>query len=316
MRRLPPLIARDRQVDAIEREIQRIFDNVIYMPLLVILGMNEIQNRKGGRIESIIEMIRSGRIVYQDGAFRGTFNAASSSFFRKLGAKYDAKLKAWKLDYGRVPPDLLVAQVAAQNEAKRLEQQLLTAIDGLNADMKQATQQLAMKYEDTYRMLDRDFIESVKSISIPASMNEGMTRKLSEDWANNTSLYIKKWTDENIITLREKVKGHALAGGRAEGLEKIIRENYNVSRSKAKFLARQETALAVSKFQESRYRDVGITRYVWGSSGDQRERADHRRLNGQVFSWDNPPITDTRTGQKNNPGEDWNCRCFSIPIVD
>ena len=71
----------------------------------------------------------------------------------------------------------------------------------------------------------------------------------------------------------------------------------------------------VSKYRQIRYEDVGIRRYMWSTSGDVRVRHDHKELNGKIFYFDNPPITDKATGARNNPGEDFGCRCVAIPVM-
>ena len=71
----------------------------------------------------------------------------------------------------------------------------------------------------------------------------------------------------------------------------------------------------VSKYRQIRYEEVGIDNYIWSTSHDSRVRHDHRELQGKVFSFSNPPITDKATGARNNPGEDFGCRCVAIPVM-
>jgi SPP1 gp7 family putative phage head morphogenesis protein len=67
-------------------------------------------------------------------------------------------------------------------------------------------------------------------------------------------------------------------------MERIIMDNYGVGQRKAKFLARQETALLMSKFHEQRYKEIGVTKYIWSTSNDgDRVRDDHKVLNNKVF---------------------------------
>ncbi len=47
--------------------------------------------------------------------------------------------------------------------------------------------------------------------------------------------------------------------------------------------------------------------YIWHTVGDHKVRGEHARRNGQTFSWANPPDDE-------NPGEDYNCRCWAEPI--
>ena len=81
-------------------------------------------------------------------------------------------------------------------------------------------------------------------------------------------------------------------------------------------MARQETKLLVAEYRKNRFKQEGVTKYRWSTVLDGRERKLHRELNGKIFSWDNPPIIDERTGERGNPAEAYNCRCKAIPIID
>jgi SPP1 gp7 family putative phage head morphogenesis protein len=93
-----------------------------------------------------------------------------------------------------------------------------------------------------------------------------------------------------------------------------------VSANKAKFLARQETSLMTTKLKETRYREAGVNEYKWKTVAGSKlhpVRPSHKILEGRIFRWDDPPIT-TPPGEavrRNNPGQDYNCRCFAQPIV-
>jgi SPP1 gp7 family putative phage head morphogenesis protein len=70
-----------------------------------------------------------------------------------------------------------------------------------------------------------------------------------------------------------------------------------------------------SKFKQVKYESVGVSKYKWSIS-NVRTRPDHKALNGKVFSFDDPPISNTSTGARNNPGEDFGCNCQAIPIIE
>jgi SPP1 gp7 family putative phage head morphogenesis protein len=139
--------------------------------------------------------------------------------------------------------------------------------------------------------------------------------QITKDYSENLKLYIKNFTDEQIIKLRTEVENNVYVGFRAEKLKKIILERYEVTNNKAKFLARQETSLLTSKYRELRYQQSGIRKYQWSTSHDSRVRHDHKELDGKIFSFDDPPVVNDR-GDKKNPGEDFNCRCLAIPIIE
>ena len=103
-------------------------------------------------------------------------------------------------------------------------------------------------------------------------------------------------------------------GIRAEGLVEIIQKQFGVSERKALFLAKQETSLLMSKYRETRYKEVGLNEYIWSTSQDSRVRPDHRKLNRKSFSFDSPPVVNEK-GDKKNPGEDFGCRCVPKAII-
>ena len=162
----------------------------------------------------------------------------------------------------------------------------------------------------------RAFEKAVRAISISPKLTEAQRDIIADEWGRNLNKYIKSWADKTIFELRDRVQANTFAGRRAEALEDVIRENYGVSQRKAQFLARQETSLLMSKFRETRYGQIGVRRYRWSTSHDERVRSDHKHLNGKVFSFDSPPVTDARTGARNNPGEDFGCRCVAVGLVD
>ena len=104
-------------------------------------------------------------------------------------------------------------------------------------------------------------------------------------------------------------------GMRVEALAGSIAERFSVSDSRAELIARDQVLKLNAQISQTRLRAVGVERYTWSASRDDRVRPDHEELDGQEFSFDDPPITCKRTGETNNPGEDFQCRCVAIPIL-
>ncbi|BAU93399.1 putative bacteriophage protein [Methylorubrum populi] len=104
-------------------------------------------------------------------------------------------------------------------------------------------------------------------------------------------------------------------GMRAETLAKAIMEGEGVSRSKATLIARTECGRAATTLTRARAEHVGSTHFRWITVGDSDVRASHKKLNGKVFRWDDPPVCD-EPDLKALPGAIFNCRCYPEPILD
>lgn len=127
---------------------------------------------------------------------------------------------------------------------------------------------------------------------------------------------VKVWAAEALARLRAEVEANAEQGYRAEGLAERIRNEYGVSKTRSELIARQETSNFMANYREARARDAGLKRYQWYCVRDSRTRKDHRALHGTIQYYSRPPITDTRTGARNNPGQDFRCRCVDRPVIE
>ena len=137
---------------------------------------------------------------------------------------------------------------------------------------------------------------------------------------------LKKWVSENVDLITsipedtlDKMKDIVLEGfnrgRRTTDIAKDIQLAYGVSRKKARFIARDQTAKLNGQIQRAQQMDAGIMEYIWSDCGDERVRRSHRRLNGQKFSWEGEgPETDN--GRHCHPGQDFNCRCIGRPVFN
>ncbi|WP_257008229.1 phage head morphogenesis protein [Haemophilus haemolyticus] len=92
----------------------------------------------------------------------------------------------------------------------------------------------------------------------------------------------------------------------AEQLKKLGKD----VESRAMLIARDQSSKLNAALTRARHEEVGIKKYMWSTSGDERVRASHAEKDGQIFEYANPPAD---TG---HPGHDVNCRCVQIPVLD
>lgn len=100
------------------------------------------------------------------------------------------------------------------------------------------------------------------------------------------------------------------AGTRGEDIEHEIMDRFGVSQSRAALLARDQVSKLNGDLTRERQTALGISRYVWRTSKDERVRESHNSKEGEMYSWDDPPAD---TG---HPGEDIQCRCHPEPVME
>lgn len=144
------------------------------------------------------------------------------------------------------------------------------------------------------------------------------------------------WVEKNteLIRLEERARQEVRAiieapiqeGVRVEEIRAQIQERMGVVQSRAELIARDQTLKVYGQIQEARQTDAGIEEYDWSTSDDERVRGNpsgvypkshgnHWKLEGTRQRWDSPPIVDERTGRREHPGGDFQCRCAAIPVL-
>ena len=135
---------------------------------------------------------------------------------------------------------------------------------------------------------------------------------LMEQWVSDNVDLIKTVPNDMLGRMKQIVSDGYQNGTRPKDMADKIQDAYGMSRSHAQFIARDQISKLNAKITQREHADAGVTEYVWSSSGDERVRESHRRLNGHIFKYSDPPETDN--GRRCNPGEDYNCRCVAIPV--
>lgn len=275
------------------------------------------------REEKLIDALRVGRIQYTGGVFTGEFSAAISTAIKSMGGVFDARTRSFRIDPAAVPTYVKAEAAGYQSRAHSINILLKLKLDEIQKNIIHDINIRDVDARKTIDSLEEGFKGAAKELEVNPELDARSREHLAEEYSDNLKLYIQKFADEQIFTLREAVEENAKEGYRFDKLIPKIKQRYGVSVRKAKFLARNETSIFMSKYHEQRYAEAGVTEYIWSTSHDSRVRPalgthgsdNHRVLDGRTFRFSNPPVVDPAKGRKANPGQDYNCRCVAIPIV-
>jgi SPP1 gp7 family putative phage head morphogenesis protein len=141
-------------------------------------------------------------------------------------------------------------------------------------------------------------------------------QELADKWVSENVGLIKTIPQETLGKMREAVTSGFMSGAANKTIAAQIQEAYNLSKSHAKFIARDQAAKLNAKITRQQQEDAGVTEYIWRTTGDGRVRESHRNLNNKRFKYSDPPVVDPKTGRRENPGGDYQCRCVGLPVFD
>ena len=135
---------------------------------------------------------------------------------------------------------------------------------------------------------------------------------LLEQFAEQSVSHIKNSSATINSTVENIVTNGFRAGQRADVVGDAIVSALGVAESRAAFWARDIIGTLSGQLTRVRQTSLGIEEYIWRTSRDERVRESHRKLEGTVQSWDDPPTVGAR---QVHPGEDYNCRCSADPVI-
>ena len=132
----------------------------------------------------------------------------------------------------------------------------------------------------------------------------------------NASL-VKGLAEEQIRDIEQSVFRNVRAGASAAKIQADILDIVGTTKRRAKLIARDQVNKFNGRLSQLRQGALGVKKYTWRTSDDERVRPTHRVLDDTEQEWANPPVTvrsGSRAGERNHPGQDIQCRCIAEPI--
>jgi SPP1 gp7 family putative phage head morphogenesis protein len=200
------------------------------------------------------------------------------------------------------PEDLGPLQTALKRYSEAIEPWAKAAVRAMHTqvDLKDLA-----AWRELSEEMRRGLLDEIRRAPTGAVMRDlmddqvGLIKSLPTEAAER----VQKWT---IVGMTD--------GTRAAEVATAIRDTFGVTQARAMLIARTETSRTAANLQEARAKYVGADTYVWRTVTDADVRPSHRKLEGTVHRWDNPPLCDPPKTRA-HPGCVWNCRCFADVII-
>jgi SPP1 gp7 family putative phage head morphogenesis protein len=149
------------------------------------------------------------------------------------------------------------------------------------------------------------------------------TQELVQQFRTRNVNLIKTVAAEHVAKVDAVLRADAesTGGTHVKGLTAKLQETLQVSESKAKFWAVDQTLKLHADIVQTQHERLGIEEYDWKTSEDGTVRDDHDKLKNKRYRYDNPPVTNAsevakgRPARRCNPGKDYRCRCHADPVL-
>lgn len=292
----------------------------IYKPMFEIMNIKPVKASNSFSI--IVDALREGKILYADGEFiaKTKFNNAQSRQLIKWGAVWNNRTKTYFLPESKLPDDLKI-YIA---ESKRIQKDQINLLKTFLEEVEKNFPYIvdSMIFDTEVKTILDDAANEIKKNTkhiavIEPKLSKEQKNEIARTYTENVRGYaIKDFANERIPQMRQKIQELVLKGYRADKIQELLQKEYGFMAKKAKFLAQNETAIMLAEYKKVTYQEMGFDKFQWSTILDGRERELHKQLNGTIWSYNDPPVIDERTGQKGLPGQTYNCRCEAIPISE
>lgn len=211
-----------------------------------------------------------------------------------------------------------------------LNRKLSTATDKMRAiNIDQLAMRISRSFVSrAFRINEKRTAEEYQSIfgvdvtRLPGG--DAIRQQVEVSLMENVNL-IKSIQNDFINDIGKHVRDRLYAGERSTGMIQLIHERGDVTVNRAKFIARDQTAKLNADLNEARNKDLGIDLYIWGGTGDARERESHSVMNGKLCKYSDPTVYSDDMGKtwkkrkriggvELHPGKDYQCFPFNSEI--
>jgi SPP1 gp7 family putative phage head morphogenesis protein len=275
---------------AIVKEVNKI-DKLVKE--LLFPQLNKITNTKNERLDSSI------RIDDTDNSFRNLFGVGLvAAILRKMKSRFYGEL---------LGEDEEPRQTLFSKSIRRMSKPFLERTNNF------AETRFVKEFENQTgtKPLERhlDVNEFIKDAT---RKNVALIKTVPQQYFNQIQTLVENAVDKGQLTREVK-----------EEIAKIR----DTAKTRARIIARDQVSKLVGVTEEARQRNLGVTHYIWRTLGDSRVRSfansngysDHKRLDGTIQKWSQPPVTvfrGKRAGERNHPTQDIQCRCFPQAVFD
>jgi SPP1 gp7 family putative phage head morphogenesis protein len=171
--------------------------------------------------------------------------------------------------------------------------------------------------KDSSKTLHASLKELSGGLSLRTSIIDNPLRNvITASVAENVAL-IKSIPSQYMLDVQGAVMRSITTGNGLKDLIPHLDKYADETKNRAKNIALDQTRKVYNNMNRDRMKALGVKRYEWiHSGGSVTPRPLHQSYNGRIFSFDDPPVIDEKTGEKGIPGQAINCRCTMRPVIE
>jgi SPP1 gp7 family putative phage head morphogenesis protein len=195
---------------------------------------------------------------------------------------------------------------ALANQARDVMKMNLTAV---------RLESLAQKYGQATSQFQKNQLakQAKAALGVDLFMADRKVAVLLDGFVTANVTLISNLPEQIISGVESSIVNAVQKGMRSEDLAEELEKKFGMNEDRAAGIARDQIGTVYGQINAARQQELGITRFKWRTSRDERVRDEHeareRESEDNPYSYDDPPDGEL-------PGEPINCRCYAEPVFD
>jgi SPP1 gp7 family putative phage head morphogenesis protein len=152
-------------------------------------------------------------------------------------------------------------------------------------------------------------------MSLKTSINTGPMAEVTKAAVAENVALIRSISAKYMEQVQGAVMRSITTGNGLQDLIPALQQFEGMTKRRAKNIALDQTRKTYNAVNKARMQKIGVKKFKWiHSGGGAHPREDHVRMDGNIYSFDDLPVIDARTGERGIPGQAVNCRCTMSPV--
>lgn len=218
----------------------------------------------------------------------------------------------------QITPQIKLQKSRDDNSSYKLDapldviQRAVDVIKGVSLGIfnSSVVQETASKFVNSLNLFNKNNISNQGKVKgIDPTVSEPWLESFMKTSISENASYITNIKDGYLANIESIIYQGVKNGSSAKKVRDQLVERVGMSRKRAEFIAIDQTGSILGQMTAKRHKQMGVSKFKWLTSNDEKVRKTHRDLSNKVFSYADPP----KVGL---PGEDYRCRCVAIPVFD
>jgi SPP1 gp7 family putative phage head morphogenesis protein len=174
-------------------------------------------------------------------------------------------------------------------------------------NLEELARAFAQRADDHNRTQVRAQVKAATGVDV--FTREPNLKPIFDTFAQRNVTLVEDLTNNAANRLQNSVMRAIQLAQTNEQLAEQITKDLKTDDDRALKIARDQIGSLYGQINATRQQTLGITKFIWRTSHDERVRSEHEELDGQEFEYTDPP-------GEGLPGEPIMCRCYAEPVID